>query len=247
MTRMTSSGFKTHQDLNPEPLTHPKSPSSSPPSTTTNPMPLPILLTTTRPHLLTYSPSPTTTLHTVTTLPLQRTLPSTLLSHLLLLLRLTLGLTTFFILSTKYFHYTPTPLKVSWSTIIEETPWSQLLPMAGMVLFLVFRRYYSGKIPFLSPLSHPLQTPKTPNSQLTPPRLQTEESLLTLRSLGIQTRTLSSSYLLPSTTRFIPTSQIRDIFIHEAFRGFEVRYYLAVVVEGEGGVVVVFPVCCLGC
>lgn len=69
-----------------------------------------------------------------------------------------------------------------------------------------------------------------------------EESLLTLRTLGIQTSTLSSSYLLPSNTRFIPTSQIRDIFIHEAFRGFEVRYYLAVVVEGEGEVVVVFPV-----
>ena len=69
-----------------------------------------------------------------------------------------------------------------------------------------------------------------------------EESLLTLRTLGIQTSTLSSSYLLPSDTRFIPTSQIRDIFIHEAFKGFEVRFYLAVVVEGEGEVVVVFPV-----
>ena len=71
---------------------------------------------------------------------------------------------------------------------------------------------------------------------------KTEETLLTLRALGIQTSTLSSSYLLPSDTRFIPTSQIRDIFIHEAFKGFEVRYYLAVVVEGEGEVVVVFPV-----
>ena len=70
----------------------------------------------------------------------------------------------------------------------------------------------------------------------------TEESLLVLRTLGIQTQTLSSSYLLPSTVRFIPTSQIRDIFIHEAFRGFEVRYYLAIVVEGESEVVVVFPV-----
>lgn len=69
-----------------------------------------------------------------------------------------------------------------------------------------------------------------------------EESLLTLRTLGIQTSTLSSCYLLPSDTRFIPTSQIRDIFIHEAFKGFEVRFYLAVVVEGEGEVVVVFPV-----
>lgn len=69
-----------------------------------------------------------------------------------------------------------------------------------------------------------------------------EESLLTLRSLGIQTSTLSPSYLVPSNTRFIPTSQICDIFIHEAFKGFEVRYYLAVVVEGEAEVVVVFPV-----
>ena len=69
-----------------------------------------------------------------------------------------------------------------------------------------------------------------------------EESLLVLRTLGIQTRTLSASYLLPSTVRFIPTSQIQDIFIHEAFRGFEVRYYLAVIIEGEGEIVVVFPV-----
>lgn len=77
------------------------------------------------------------------------------------------------------------------------------------------------------------------HSPLTTP---TEESLLVLRTLGIQTTTLSSSYLLPATTRFIPTSQIRDMFIHEAFRGFEVRFYLCVVVEGEGEAVVVFPV-----
>lgn len=35
---------------------------------------------------------------------------------------------------------------------------------------------------------------------------------------------------------------IQDIFIHEALKGFEVRFYLAVVVEGEEEVVVVFPV-----
>lgn len=69
-----------------------------------------------------------------------------------------------------------------------------------------------------------------------------EESLLALRTLGIQTRSVSPFYLVPATTRFIPTSQIRDIFVHEAFRGFEVRYYLAIVVEGEAEVVVVFPV-----
>lgn len=32
------------------------------------------------------------------------------------------------------------------------------------------------------------------------------------------------------------------MLIHEAFKGFEVRYYLAVVVEGEEEAVVVFPV-----
>lgn len=42
-------------------------------------------------------------------------------------------------------------------------------------------------------------------------------------------------------TRFIPTSQIQDVLINEAFRGFEVRYYLIVVVEGEEDVVVLFP------
>jgi phosphatidylinositol glycan class H protein len=30
--------------------------------------------------------------------------------------------------------------------------------------------------------------------------------------------------------------------IHEAFKGFEVRFYLAIIVEGEPEVVVVFPV-----
>jgi len=35
---------------------------------------------------------------------------------------------------------------------------------------------------------------------------------------------------------------IQDIFIHEAFKGFEVKFYLAIVVKGEEDVVVVFPV-----
>ena len=69
-----------------------------------------------------------------------------------------------------------------------------------------------------------------------------EESLLVLRTLGVQTSTSSSTYLSTSTKRFIPTSQIQDVFIHEAFIGFEVRYYLAIVIEGEPEVVVVFPV-----
>ncbi|KAI9811512.1 MAG: hypothetical protein M1826_003152, partial [Phylliscum demangeonii] len=77
-----------------------------------------------------------------------------------------------------------------------------------------------------------------------------EESLLVLRGLGIQTSSSPSSYLStwpPSaaasaaTTRFIPTSQMQDLFIHEAFVGFEVRFYLALVVRREEQVVVVFP------
>ncbi|KAK0874597.1 hypothetical protein LTS02_000062 [Friedmanniomyces endolithicus] len=68
-----------------------------------------------------------------------------------------------------------------------------------------------------------------------------KESLLVIRGLGVQTSTSSPSYLWTSTTRFIPTSSIQDVFIHEAFRGFEVRYYLSIVVEDEEDVVVVFP------
>jgi phosphatidylinositol glycan class H protein len=70
----------------------------------------------------------------------------------------------------------------------------------------------------------------------------TEESLLVIRGLGVQTSTSSPSYLWTPSTRFIPTSTIQDIFIHEAFKGFEVRYYLMIVVEKEDDVVVVFPV-----
>lgn len=62
-----------------------------------------------------------------------------------------------------------------------------------------------------------------------------------LRGLGLQTSTASSLYLRTPTTRFIPTTSIQDIFIHEAFRGFEVRFYLAIVVKSEEEVVVVFP------
>ncbi|KAF1939495.1 hypothetical protein EJ02DRAFT_256263 [Clathrospora elynae] len=67
------------------------------------------------------------------------------------------------------------------------------------------------------------------------------ESLTLLRGLGVQISTTSSTYLQTPTTRFIPTTSIQDVFINEAFKGFEVRFYLVIVVEGEGDVVVVFP------
>lgn len=66
---------------------------------------------------------------------------------------------------------------------------------------------------------------------------------MVIRGFGIQTSTSSSTYLSTAATRFIPTTQIQDIVIHEAFKGFEVRFYLAVIVEGEPDAVVVFPVC----
>ncbi|KAF9877714.1 phosphatidylinositol n-acetylglucosaminyltransferase [Colletotrichum karsti] len=72
-------------------------------------------------------------------------------------------------------------------------------------------------------------------------RTHTTESLLVLRGLGIQTSSVSGSYLSAAATRFIPTEKIQDVLVNEAFRGFEVRYYLVVVVEGEDDLIVVFP------
>lgn len=68
-----------------------------------------------------------------------------------------------------------------------------------------------------------------------------EESLLVLQGMGIQTSTSSPYYFVGPTTTFIPTTSIQDIVIHEAFKGLEVRFYLAVIVEGASDVVVVFP------
>lgn len=78
---------------------------------------------------------------------------------------------------------------------------------------------------------------------LTALRVHTTESLLVLRGLGIQTSSAGGSYLVShrAGTRFIPTEKIRDVLINEAFRGFAVRYYLVVVVDGEDDIVVVFP------
>ncbi|KAI1498054.1 GPI-GlcNAc transferase complex [Biscogniauxia marginata] len=87
-------------------------------------------------------------------------------------------------------------------------------------------------------------------------RIHTEESILVLRGLGIQTSSSGTTTSLlgiggggggggggrgGGPARFIPTEKIRDVLINEAFRGFEVRSYLVVIVDGEEDVVVVFP------
>ncbi|KAF2743791.1 hypothetical protein M011DRAFT_450681 [Sporormia fimetaria CBS 119925] len=89
--------------------------------------------------------------------------------------------------------------------------WRYLLPVAAVVVYLVLRRGYI------------------------------EESLLVIRGLGLQTSTSSPWYLVSATTRFIPTTSIQDVFVHEAFIGFGVRFYLAIVVKDELDVVIGFP------
>ena len=204
-------------------------------------------MVTTRSHLSTLRPSPTTVSFTVSTASRRKTLASQLIHYFLLFLRIVLGFATLAILIARTFDdfdYLP----VSWSKYIDKAPWSHVGPLAFASFFLVFRRFHTGSSePLLCIRTFPDNfrvffaaiyfTDDEANQTFV-----AEESLLILRSLGIQTSTLSPSYLLPSNTRFIPTSQIRDIFIHEAFRGFEVKYYLAVIVEEEGEVVVVFPV-----
>lgn len=112
-----------------------------------------------------------------------------------------------------------------------------------MNAYITFDMIHSSPKPVpCSPFPQPSIAPFFSKTPTNPIPNNSEESLLALRTLGLQTRTLSPCYLLPATTRFIPTTQIRDLFIHEAFRGFEVRHYLAVVVKEEKDVVVVFPV-----
>ncbi|OAA53990.1 phosphatidylinositol N-acetylglucosaminyltransferase [Cordyceps fumosorosea ARSEF 2679] len=200
---------------------------------------------TTPPRLQIRRPSPTTTEFTVTTRP-----PPTVTLHflrlLLLLLRLGLALLTILLLDARLSQSgllsapspSPTPLPpvlprdllsldallwaragvhrspagLALSRAAAAVPLPVLLPVAALALRLLARRAHA------------------------------EESLLVMRGLGVQTRESSRDYWAPgAATRFIPTEKIRDVLVNEAFRGFEVRYYLVVVVEGEEDLVVVFP------
>ena len=112
--------------------------------------------------------------------------------------------------------------------------WRPVIFSSFLILYISLRRAHTGQHCRL-----PKHTHSSPVSALTG---STEESLLVLRGLGIQTSTSSPYIFSTSTTTFIPTTQIQDIVIHEAFKGLEVRFYLAVIVEGATEVVVVFPV-----
>ena len=209
---------------------------------------------TTSPHLLICRPSPTTAEFTVTTLPPQ-TIATRILRLLLFLLRLLLALLAAVLLLARWADFS-----LSWPLITpldrppahsssshsshnnNNDPFLSSAYLSSLLrLFFTsqsghFLKHISLSIPatILLPLSFTL-------FYVLSLRLHRTESILVLRGLGVQTSESSTTYLSGSATRFIPTEKIQDIFVNEAFRGFEVRYYLVVVVEGEENVVVVFP------
>jgi phosphatidylinositol glycan class H protein len=166
-------------------------------------------------------PTPTTVSYTVSTRSEPRTFTASLTNAISILLRLAAGLVVLLALLHEHqtlFNGTIYHLPPSIHSLLPALPVIATLPpalricMYALVLWLVFRKGY------------------------------TSESLLVIRGLGVQTATAGSSFLWGGSTRFIAASAVQDIFIHEAFRRFEVRFYLCIVVEGEESVVVVFPV-----
>ncbi|KAI0202658.1 GPI-GlcNAc transferase complex, PIG-H component-domain-containing protein [Astrocystis sublimbata] len=179
---------------------------------------------TTTPHLLIRRPSPTAASFTVTTLP-HPTLALRLSLHAIYLLHIALSSTIVLFLYTLWAvspYYKSTLLPPQY---ILSSP----LPALAARITEIIRPAFA--IPACVVALYALTR-----------RLHVEESLLVLRGLGIQTSSSKDSFLFgKNTTRFIPTEKILDVVINEAFRGFEVRYYLVVLVEGERDVVVVFP------
>lgn len=190
---------------------------------------------TTTPYLRTRRPSPTTVEYIVSTSP-HLTLSLRLLILTTLAVRLFIGLSILLLLYARYALLYPTPLLDYPPPFFTEARVHHALTLfLATPLGLLFTRA-AAAVPLI--LLLPLSAAFLYTTFL---RIHTTESLLVLRGLGIQTSTSSETYLSSATTRFIPTEKIQDIFINEAFRGFEVRYYLVVVVEGEEDVVVVFP------
>ncbi|EPY51126.1 pig-H [Schizosaccharomyces cryophilus OY26] len=66
------------------------------------------------------------------------------------------------------------------------------------------------------------------------------ESLLVVRDLGVQTNCHS---IVPwkSSSKLVPLDSVREIFIHEGFRKFDVCYYMGIAIDHEPQIHVVFP------
>jgi len=224
------------------------------------------------PALTVSSPTATTVSFTVSTRAPRTTFPAHILHAMALLLRLAVALSIFGLWWVKWTGFKPwprqemdsrdgqySPVWTDWAMasvydVVELCRWRWLASAGLVTLFIVVRRGYKGG--FNSVIKHYrelrggritsiMRTSNIRYEGFGTAQLLTEwveESLVVLRGLGIQTTSSSPTYLATSTTRFIPTTSIQDIFIHEAFRGFEVRFYLCVVVVGEEDSVVVFPV-----
>ena len=98
---------------------------------------------TTRPHLNTFRPSPSTVSYTVSTASPRQTFASHFLHYFLLLARILIGLATLLVLFTKAFEPS-SPQFTSLSTYLTKYPWVQVGPLAFTALFLVFRRFHTG-------------------------------------------------------------------------------------------------------
>ncbi|KAI9885087.1 MAG: hypothetical protein M1823_003142 [Watsoniomyces obsoletus] len=168
-------------------------------------------------------PSPTSVEFIVSTQPTRHTLSACVLAFSVVLLRLAVGSIVVLLLWARFLDSNVPSRVPQWPlfrehllsqklwSIAAEQEWWKIILVALVLTYAVFHRGYC------------------------------EESLLVLGGLGVQTSSSSSTYLSTPTTRFIPTSMVQDIFIHEAFKGFEVKFYVAIVVKGEDEVVVVFP------
>ncbi|KAG7101890.1 Phosphatidylinositol N-acetylglucosaminyltransferase subunit like protein [Verticillium longisporum] len=192
---------------------------------------------TTAPHLLIRRPSPTTAEFTVTTRP-PTTLPLRLALLALVPLRLVVGGFSLLLLWSIYLlspYALPAPSKAIDASLLSITTLLRALHNVALSPPGVLARRLAATTPLvlLLPTAVVLLWASLR-------RVHKTESLLVLRGLGIQTSSSSGSYLAGTATRFIPTEKIRDVLVNEAFRGFEVRHYLVVVVEGEGELVVVF-------
>ncbi|KAM3510350.1 hypothetical protein MY11210_005968 [Beauveria gryllotalpidicola] len=197
---------------------------------------------TTPPRLQIRRPSPTTTEFTVTTQP-PPTLALRLLSLVLVLVRLSLSLLTVLLLEARW---SLSPYAAPLPALPPPQPQPQDLFTSATLVWALDALHRSPAGLSLRRLAAAVPLPVLlPGAALAlralSRRVHAEESLLVMRGLGVQTRESAASYFASAATRFIPTEKIRDILVNEAFRGFEVRYYLIVVVEGEEDLVVVFP------
>ncbi|KAJ9149390.1 hypothetical protein NKR23_g4452 [Pleurostoma richardsiae] len=202
---------------------------------------------TTAPYLRVRRPSPTTAEFIVTTCP-PPTLPLRLLLFLVFLGRILLAISVALLLYSSW-ALSPFSTTTSGRSRLSTTNAADPPPSLFSSDFI----WYALRAAHTSPAGQALHrlAAQTPAVVLLPAcaaalwltalRAHTTESLLVLRGLGIQTSSSGATYLGWAGTRFIPTEKIRDVLINEAFRGFEVRHYLVVVVEGEEELVVVFP------